>query len=121
MDMEEALKQNRYSFLKAVLILQTVGLLVYTIVAMKNDGINFLIPGLEFIQSLKWEGQFTLDFNCYLILCSLWILWRNKFAYQSILIALVANILGIIVFAPYLLYLLAKEKNDLVKVLIGER
>jgi hypothetical protein len=33
----------------------------------------------------------------------------------------VAMILGIIVFAPYLLYLISKEKGNLKTILIGDR
>jgi hypothetical protein len=48
-------------------------------------------------------------------------MWRDKFNVNSILIAIVAMILGIIVFAPYVFYVLTKEKGDLKKTLIGER
>lgn len=108
-------------FLKALLISQTIGLLIYTIIAIKNDGPNFLGRAGEFLLSLKWMGQFTLDFNCYLMLSALWLTWRNKFSVRSILLALSAMILGIIVFAPYLLYLIVQEKGDLKKVLTGNR
>jgi hypothetical protein len=108
-------------FLKGLLIIQTLGLLIYTIVAIQNDGGNFLARALEFATSLTWMGQFALDFQCYLILSALWIAWRNKFSINSIGIAIVAMILGIIVFAPYLLYLLSKESGNLKRVLIGNR
>ena len=109
------------SWLSGLLLLQTVGLLGYTIIAMQNDGFDFLSKALEFATSGQWMGQFALDFSCYLLLSFLWIMWRNKFAPASILLGLAAAVLGIIVFAPYLLYLLAKEEGDLVKVLVGER
>lgn len=112
-------QENKQYFLKGLLIIQTIGLLIYTAIAIKNDGGNFLIRAQEFVLSLKWIGQFTLDFNCYLMLSALWIAWRNKFSGQSIAVAIIAMILGIIVFAPYLLYLLTKEKGDLKRVLIG--
>jgi hypothetical protein len=48
-------------------------------------------------------------------------MWRNKFSISSIIFAVIATIIGIIVFAPYLLYLLTKEKGDLKKVLLGDR
>jgi hypothetical protein len=108
-------------FLKGLLIIQTLGLLIYTIIAIQNDGGNFLARAIEFATSLTWMGQFALDFQCYLILSALWVAWRNKFSINSIVISVVAMILGIIVFAPYLLYLLSKEKGDLKRVLIGNR
>lgn len=114
-------QKNKHYFLKGLLIIQTLVLLIYTAIAIQNDGANFLARAQEFATSMTWMGQFALDFQCYLILSALWVAWRNKFSTNSILIAIVAMILGIIVFAPYLLYLLSKEKGDLKRVLIGNR
>jgi len=115
------MENNKLYFFKGFLIIQTIVLLIYTALAIINDGGNFLLRAQEFVFSLKWIGQFTLDFNAYLMLSAIWIAWRNKFSGLSILFALTAMILGIIVFAPYLLYLLSKEKGDLERVLIGNR
>lgn len=113
-------KQNHY-FLKGLLIIQTVGLLIYTFITIQNEGLVFFERGIQFIQSMKWIGQFTLDFQCYLILSALWIAWRNKFEMKSIILAVVAGVLGIVVFAPYVLFLLYKDNGDLRKLLIGNR
>lgn len=102
-------------------MVQAIGVLIYTIIAVKNDGGNFLERAQEFVFSLTWMGQFALDFSCYLILSALWIAWRNKFTASSILMAILASILGIIVFAPYLLFLIFKEKGDLTKIMVGNR
>jgi hypothetical protein len=48
-------------------------------------------------------------------------MWRNKFSAKSIAIGFIAMILGIIAFAPYLLFLLIKENGNLKKVLLGDR
>jgi len=104
---------------KALLIIQTLLLVIYTVYAVKNDGWSLFQVLINNIQSLNWNGQFNLDFSCYLILSGLWIMWRNKFSFSSILIALVAMIIGIMFFAPYLFYLLIVEKGDLKKVLTG--
>lgn len=114
-------EHKQFYFLKGLLIIQTLGLLVYTLIAIQNDGINFFARAQEFIMSLRWAGQFALDFNCYLMLSALWIAWRSKFSVRSIGFAIVAMILGIIVFAPYLLYLITNEGGDLNKVLLGQR
>jgi hypothetical protein len=90
-------------------------------VVFSQTAVNFLERAKEFVTSMTWMGQFALDFQCYLILSALWIAWRNKFSVKSIMIAILAMILGIIVFAPYLLYLLSKEKGDFKGVLIGNR
>lgn len=112
--------KNNFLF-KTFLIAQTVIVLIYTIWAFKNEGVNLLSVFLENIQSLTWNGQFNLDFSSYLSLSALWIMWRNRFSSSSIVIGIIAMIIGIIVFAPYLLYLLGKEKGDLKKLLIGNR
>lgn len=112
---------KNHTILKGLLIIQTIGLLIYTIIAIQNDGANFLERAQEFVASMTWMGQFTLDFQCYLMLSALWIAWRNKFSVNSIIIAIVAMILGIILFAPYLLYLVSKENGNLKRVLIGNR
>jgi len=112
---------NRNAFLKALLLIQTVALVVYTVYAVKNEGWALFQVITDNIYALGWNGQFNLDFSCYLTLSGLWIMWRNQFSFPSILIAVNAMIIGIIVFAPYLLYLLFSEKGDLKKVLIGKR
>jgi hypothetical protein len=114
-------KTNQTQWLKGLLLLQTLGVCAYTAIAMGNDGFNFLEKALAFCLSLTWMGQFTLDFSCYLTLSGLWIAWRHQFTGKSIAMALVAATFGIIAFAPYLLYLLMKEKGDLKSVLLGDR
>lgn len=104
---------------KALLMVQTIVVLGYTILAFKSEGANLLDVFLTNIKSLNWNGQFNLDFSCYLTLSGLWIVWRNQYSFSSILIALFAATIGIIFFAPYLIYLLIIEKGDLKKVLVG--
>lgn len=108
------------NLLKALLVTQTLVVLIYTFWAFKNEGVRLFAIFLSNIQSLTWNGQFSLDFSCYLTLSGLWIMWRNRFSASAIAGGIVAAILGIIVFAPYLLYLLVRENGDLKKVLIGE-
>lgn len=107
--------------LKAILITQTILLLVYTAFAVRNEGWGFLQIAVSNIGSLTWSGQFALDFACYLMLSGIWIMWRNKFKAQSLILGIAAMILGIVVFAPYVIYLLGKEKGDLKKTLLGDQ
>ncbi|QIK58957.1 hypothetical protein G7050_03510 [Dysgonomonas sp. HDW5A] len=113
--------KNNQILLKALLAIQTLVLLIYTIIVNLNDGGNFAKVFFENVVSINWNGQFSLDFHCYLLLSMLWIMWRNRFSISSIIMGIAANILGIIVFAPYLIYLITKEKGDLKKVLVGDR
>ncbi|WP_020599242.1 hypothetical protein [Spirosoma panaciterrae] len=109
------------NFLKGLLIAQTVLLLIYTVLTLKDHGSDILGLFLSDIQAVNWNGQFNLDFSCYLLLSGLWIMWRNKFATPSLVLALVAAIIGIMLFAPYLLYLIVTEKGNLKNVLLGTR
>jgi hypothetical protein len=112
---------NNYTLLKSLLALQTVAILVYTALSVRNEGWDLFTIFVNNLTSLTWNGQFNLDFSSYLLLSGLWILWRNKFSPASLLIGGVATILGILFFAPYLLYLLYVENGDLRKVLVGDR
>ncbi|MCZ4408473.1 hypothetical protein O3Q51_06620 [Cryomorphaceae bacterium 1068] len=105
--------------LKVLLALLTFGVLVYTVIAIQNDGTDFFNKAVDFVTSLTWMGQFALDFSAYLLLSALWIMWRGKFSVGSIAFGLVAMVMGIVVFAPYLIYLIAIEKGDLKRVLCG--
>lgn len=112
---------NKHLFLKSLLVIQTILLIGYTIYATQANGWDLLQVFVQNIMSLSWNGQFNLDFSSYLTLSALWIMWRNQFSVKSIAIGVTAMIIGFIVFAPYLLYLLTIEKGDLRKVLIGNR
>ncbi|MCX6213391.1 hypothetical protein [Spirosoma sp.] len=112
---------NRQPLLRFLLLVQTIALLVYTYLAFQNEGANLLQVFFANMASLTWNGQFNLDFSCYLTLSGLWIMWRNKLAPAAIILALAAMIIGILAFAPYVLYLLTRENGDLKKVLIGDR
>jgi hypothetical protein len=115
-------KSNNKNFaLKSLLLMQTLAVLVYTIYAVKNEGWDLFQIFTTNMMSLNWNGQFNLDFSCYLTLSGIWIMWRNKFTISSVFMGIVAMIMGIIVFAPYLLYLLIVEKGNIKKVLLGEQ
>ena len=108
-------------FLKITLTLQALGLLIYTIFAIKNEGVDLISIFVKNIMALNWSGQFNLDFLCYLILSGFWIMWRNNFNSKSIITGFIAMVLGIIFFAPYLLRLIHKENGNLKRVLVGDR
>lgn len=107
------------NFLKILLIVQSLTLFVYTIFCFQKGGADLLSVFVNNIVALGWNGQFNLDFFCYLMLSGLWIMWRNNFTLKSIFIAITASIVGIMVFAPYFLFLLIKEKGDLKRTLTG--
>ncbi|SIQ19649.1 hypothetical protein [Chryseobacterium sp. RU33C] len=112
---------NKQLILKILLILFSVTVSVYTIFAFQQEGASLFQIFLTNITSFNWNGQFNLDFSCYLLLSGLWIMWRNEFSTKSIIFGIIASIIGIIVFAPYILYLLQKEKGNIQKVIIGNK
>ncbi len=109
------------TILKITLLLQTAAIIIYTYLTIQQDGGNFFAAAFEYLSSMSWKGQFTLDFFCYLLLSGLWIMWRGKFALTSVFTAIIAMIFGILFLAPYLLYLLGTHQGDLRQVLLGEQ
>jgi hypothetical protein len=107
--------------LKTLLIAQTIGLLIYTFFAFQSEGADLFTVFTNNVFSLNWSGQFNLDFLCYLTLSGFWIMWRNNFTTKSILVGLAAMVLGIVMFAPYLLWQTNKENGNIKRVLIGDR
>lgn len=110
--------KNAFKFL---LLLQTCALLAYSWLAYMNDGPNLFGIFIDNLLELGWSGQFNLDFLCYLMLSALWVAWRNHFKPNAILLAAAAFVLGIVVFAPYLLWLTYQEKGAMKKILLGNR
>jgi hypothetical protein len=110
---------NKQTLLQALLAIQTLAIVIYTAFAITNEGLSLFQIFNNNMMSLGWNGQFNLDFSSYLTLSGLWIMWRNQFSLPFILFAFAAMIIGIMLFAPYLIYLLIVEKGDLKKVLLG--
>lgn len=109
------------NLLRILLIVQTIGLFIYTFFAFQTDGADLFGVFTNNMLSLNWSGQFNLDFLCYLTLSGLWIMWRNMFTTKSIILGLIAMILGIVMLAPYLLWLISQENGNIKRVLIGDR
>jgi hypothetical protein len=112
---------NTNGLFKTLLIVQTIGLLIYTLFAFQTEGADLFSVFTHNVLSLNWSGQFNLDFLCYLALSGFWIMWRNKFTTKSIILGLLAMVLGILMFAPYLLWLTNRENGNIKRVLIGGR
>ena len=105
--------------LKIVLVLQFIGIIVYSLVAGSAEGWDLLRVFFENLTALNWSGQFNYDFLCYLTLSGIWVAWRNQFSGLGILLGIAASILGILFFAPYLLLILNQSKGNLVFFFFG--
>ena len=102
-----------------ILIAMTALIVAFTVAAVANGGINLITPFFTPIVALSWQGQFNIDFTCYLVLSGLWMAWRGGFTSGSIVLGIIAPPLGILVFAPYLLYLVGESNGDPRRFLLG--
>lgn len=112
---------NNNKLLKTLLIVQSLGLMAYTYFAFQAEGADLFGVFFQNVVAVNWSGQFNLDFLCYLTLSGIWIMWRNRFSGRSILLGFAAMVLGIVLFAPYVLWLINKENGDMKRVCIGDR
>ncbi len=105
--------------LRYTLIAMAVLIVVFTVAAIADGGINLITPFLTPILSLSWQGQFNIDFTCYLVLSGIWMAWRGGFSSGSVALGTLTPPLGILFFAPYLLYLVGKSNGDPRRFLLG--
>ncbi|MCE1190279.1 MAG: hypothetical protein LWX56_14215 [Ignavibacteria bacterium] len=95
--------------------------LVYTLMVIKFEGMNFVPVFIHNISQFSWSGQFNLDFSFYLVLSAIWIIWRNGPGVKSFILAIAALAGGTLFFSLYLAYVIIAEKGDLARVVTGER
>jgi hypothetical protein len=112
---------SKQTGLTVLLVVMTLVVAILTLIAFQREGAGLFQVFIGNIRAGGWNGQFNADFTCYLLLSGLWLMWRNHFRPAALLMGVAASILGIVVFAPYLVYLLYREKGNLVKVLVGNR
>lgn len=104
---------------RLLLIAITAAIAVFTVAAVANDGWNLVPHFFGPIFAFTWQGQFNVDFTTYLILSGVWTAWRGEFTGSSIALGVLAPPLGILFFAPYLIYLTRRSKGDPKKLLLG--
>jgi len=109
------------SLFKGLLVALGVIVLVYTVVAVMNEGPNLFASTLPMFFQYKWPGQFFLDFLTYLWLSGLWVAWRHDFSGAGIVLGIMASLLGMIFLSVYLLIAINKAGGDMREVLLGAR
>lgn len=92
---------------------------LFTLTAVQQDGFDLVTPFFTPILAMTWPGQFHIDFVCYLVLSGMWMAWRSGFSGGGIALGILAPPLGILFFAPYLLYLLSKSDGNVRSVILG--
>lgn len=105
---------------RIILVVLFISIAVYTTITISSVGVDLFTPFLGDIQAMAWPGQFNVDFSSYLLLSALWVAWRNHFSAKGIGLALMASVLGILFFAPYLLWLTFKKQGKIEAVLLAE-
>ena len=104
---------------RTLLFVMIAALGLLTVTAVAQGGLNLITPFVAPILGGTWQGQFNADFTCYLILSGLWMAWRGGFTPGSIALGVLAPPLGILFFAPYLIWLIAQSGGDAKRLLLG--
>lgn len=107
-------------FLQLLFIAQFIGIAIYTVYVGTHKGWDLASVFFSDLSSLNWAGQFNFDFLNYLVLSGIWIAWRHKFSFTGIISGVIASILGILFFAPYLFFVSINTKGETKKILLGE-
>jgi fucose permease len=102
-----------------VLIAMTVLIILFTMMAVADGGLDLFSPFLSPIFAMSWQGQFNIDFTAYLILSGIWMAWRSGFSRGGMILGICTPPLGILFFAPYLIYLISNSNGDARKLLLG--
>lgn len=102
-----------------VAIISIVGL--YTVVVINEHGVDFLTPFYADIAKMGWPGQFNVDFGAFLLLGSIWLMWRHHFAPLGLLFGLVIFAGGAPFLCGYLLIASLQTKGDVKALLLGSK
>ena len=105
--------------IRVILIVMILTISFTTIAAIVNEGANLLPHLLTPIFALTWQGQFNVDFACYLILTGIWVAWRGGFSRASSVTGLIASVAGILFVAPLLIYYIHQAQSDPRRFLLG--
>lgn len=102
-----------------VAIITIVG--VYTVVVIADHGWGLLPIFYGDITQMDWRGQFNMDFSSFLILGSIWLMWRHHFAPLGLLFGLVIFAGGAPFLCAYLLIASFRTNGDVKELLLGKR
>ncbi len=104
---------------RIVLIAIFLVILGYTLVVGAALGWNLVPAFFAAIGAMTWQGQFNVDFSCFLILSGLWTAWRNDFSLLGLVLAPVASFGGALFLSVYLLILSVQTNGDMAALLLG--
>ena len=104
---------------RMTLIVMIVLLAAMTLAAVADGGLDLITPYFKPIFQMTWQGQFNVDFALYLVLSGIWMAWRSGFSRGGIALGVLAPPLGMLFFAPYLIYLIGQTGGDARKLVLG--
>lgn len=96
-------------------------ILVYTLQVSAVHGWDLVPIFFAAIGAMTWQGQFNVDFSCFLILSGLWTAWRNDYSPLGLILAPVAVFGGALFLSAYLLVMSFQVQGNLLALLIGGR
>jgi hypothetical protein len=94
---------------------------VYTVDVIANHGWGLLPIFFGDIAKMEWPGQFNMDFSSFLILGSVWLMWRHHFSPLGLLFGLCIFAGGAPFLSTYLLVASFQAKGDMKALLLGKR
>lgn len=107
--------------LKLFLVLELLGLGLYTFFVIQNQGWNLAHHFLSALTAVGWQGQFNLDFLILLTLAGIWVSWRQGHSGLGLCLGFLTAIGGTMVLFPYLLIQISRHKGDMQGILMGRR
>ena len=105
--------------LRILLVAVFLAIAVYTVPVVAEYGLFSLFG--EFFGAIgrgNWQGQFNVDFLCFLFLSAAWTIWRNRFTPGGIVLGVLAFLGGALFLSAYLLILSFRTREPVV-MLVG--
>ena len=106
---------------RLLLVAILIGIGAYTLQVGAVHGWNLVPAFFAAIGALGWQGQFNVDFSCFLVLSGLWVAWRNDFSLVGLVLAPIASFGGALFLSAYLLVLSIQPGTDMATILLGRK
>ena len=100
-----------------IAIIVTVG--AYTAFVILEHGWNLLPIFFGDIEKMGWPGQFNMDFSSFLMLGSVWLMWRHHFSPLGLLFGIIIFVGGAPFLCTYLLIASFQANGDVKELLLG--
>ncbi|MDG3087470.1 hypothetical protein P7F88_15920 [Vibrio hannami] len=92
-------------FFRYLLVLSTVIIYVFTIIAVNGYGFNWPSVAVNDLLSMNWRSQFDIDFLIHLFLLASWVVWREGATVKAYVFGFLSIVMGGMFSFPYIAYL----------------